>query len=75
MHPPGFEPWTVQLLPSRCTDHAILATYKSPGTDQILAEMTQIESEVLCRNVHELIRSIKKKKASAMEEVHYCTYL
>jgi len=37
--------------------------------------MIQIESEVLCCNVHELIHSIKKKTASAMEEVHYCTYL
>jgi hypothetical protein len=61
LHPPGFETWTVHPLPSRHTNHAILATYKSPGIDQILEEMIEIESEVLCCNVDELICSIKKK--------------
>jgi hypothetical protein len=35
---------------SLCTDYAIPAAYKSPGIDQILAEIIQMESEVLWGN-------------------------
>jgi hypothetical protein len=35
-----------------------LKSYKSPGTDQILAELIKAGDETLCSEIHELICSI-----------------
>jgi hypothetical protein len=41
---------------------AELMKYKSPGSDQILAEVLQAESEILLFVIHKLINSIRNKK-------------
>jgi hypothetical protein len=37
-------------------------SYKSPGTDQILAELIKAGSETLCHEIHELICCIWNKE-------------
>jgi hypothetical protein len=37
-------------------------SYKSPGTDQILAELIKTWGETLCFDIHKLIRSVSNKK-------------
>jgi hypothetical protein len=37
---------------------AKLKRYKSPGSDQIKAELIQAGGEILCSNIHKLINSI-----------------
>jgi hypothetical protein len=37
---------------------AKLKTYKSPGSDQILAELIQAGGEILCSEIHTVINSI-----------------
>jgi hypothetical protein len=39
-----------------------LKSYKSPGIDQIPAELIKAEGETLCSEIHKLIRSIKNKE-------------
>jgi hypothetical protein len=39
-----------------------LKSYKSPGTDQILAKLIKAGGETLCSEIHELIFSIRKKE-------------
>jgi hypothetical protein len=39
-----------------------LKSYKSPGTDQILAELIKAGSETLCSEIHRLICSIWNKE-------------
>jgi hypothetical protein len=39
-----------------------LKSYKSPGTDQILAELIKAGSETLCSEIHKLICSIWNKE-------------
>jgi hypothetical protein len=41
---------------------AKLKKYKSPGSDQILAELIQAESEVLLPVIHKLINSVWNKE-------------
>jgi hypothetical protein len=48
------------LVPDPCTFKfeiaiAKLKTYKSPGNDQILAELIQAGGEILCPKIHKLI--------------------
>jgi hypothetical protein len=38
-----------------------LKRYKSPGSDQILAELIQVGGEILCSKIHNLINSIWNK--------------
>jgi hypothetical protein len=42
-------------------DIAKLKRYKSPGSDQIPAELIQAEGEILCSKIHNLINSIWNK--------------
>jgi hypothetical protein len=39
-----------------------LKSYKSPGTDQIPAELIKAGGETLCSEIHQLIRSIWNEK-------------
>jgi hypothetical protein len=39
-----------------------LKSYKSPGTDQIPAELIKAGGETLCSEIHRLIRSIWNKE-------------
>jgi hypothetical protein len=39
-----------------------LKRYKSPGGDQIPAELIQARGEILCSKIHRLINSIWKEK-------------
>jgi hypothetical protein len=41
---------------------AQLKRYKSPGSDQIPAELIQAEGERLCSNIHKLINSVWNKE-------------
>jgi hypothetical protein len=40
----------------------MLKSYKSPGTDQIMAELIKAEGETLCSEIHKLISSIWNKE-------------
>jgi hypothetical protein len=42
--------------------HGKLKSYKSPGTDQILAELIKAEGETLYSEIHRLIYSIWNKE-------------
>jgi hypothetical protein len=44
-----------------------LKRYKSPGTDQIPAEMNEAGGETLCSEMHEFIRSMWNKKEQAQQ--------
>jgi hypothetical protein len=39
-----------------------LKSYKSPGTDQILAELIKAGGEILCSDMHKLICSMWNKE-------------
>jgi hypothetical protein len=54
---------------------AKLNRYKSPSSDQILAELTQAGGEILHSNIHELINSIRNtvKLLDQWKESYYCT--
>jgi hypothetical protein len=39
-----------------------LKSYKSPGADQILAELLKIGGEILCSEIHRLIRCVWNKE-------------
>jgi hypothetical protein len=54
-----------------------LKSYKSPGTDQILAELIKAGGETLCSEIHKLVSSIWSKeelpqqwKESIIEPTH-----
>jgi hypothetical protein len=50
-----------------------LKRYKSPGTDQILAELIQAGGNILHSGIHKLINSIWN--ARAVEQICYFAYL
>jgi hypothetical protein len=51
-----------------------LKSYKSPGTDQILAKLIKAGDETLYSEIHRLIFSIwnKEEFATAVEGIYYC---
>jgi hypothetical protein len=52
-----------------------LKSYKSPGTDQIPAELIKAGGEILCCEIHKLIWSIwnKEELPQQWKEIYYCT--
>jgi hypothetical protein len=50
-----------------------LKKYKSPGSDQILAELIQAGGEILVSVIHKLITSLWNKEELPEEGVYYCT--
>jgi hypothetical protein len=54
-----------------------LKKYKSPGSDQILAEMIQAGGETLQSEIYKLINSIwnKEELPHQWKELYYCTNL
>jgi hypothetical protein len=54
-----------------------LKSYKSPSTDQILAELIKVGFETLYSEIHRLICSMwnKEEIATAVEGIYYCTNL
>jgi hypothetical protein len=47
-----------------------LKVFKSPGTDQILAELIQAGCNTLCSEIHKLINSVWKRKKSIIVPIH-----
>jgi hypothetical protein len=39
-----------------------LKSYKSPGTNQLLAEVIQTVSEILCSEIHKFTNSVQNKE-------------
>jgi hypothetical protein len=57
------EPLVLDSSPFKVeTAIAILNRYKSPGRDQIPAELIQAGGEILCSKIHKLIKSIQNKE-------------
>jgi hypothetical protein len=54
---------------------AKLKKYKSPGSDQIPAELIQPGSEILLSEIHKLINSVRNKEElpDQWKESNYCT--
>jgi hypothetical protein len=53
-----------------------LKRYKSPGIDQIPAELIQAGGNTLCSEIHKLINCIRiRKNCQTVEGLYYCTYL
>jgi sorting nexin-29 len=52
-----------------------LKSYKSPGTDQIPAEMIKAGGEILCSEIHKLTYMQQGGNATAEEGIYYCTNL
>jgi len=44
-----------------------LKRYKSPGIDQILAEMIQAGSNIVCSEIHKFINSIQNKEEQGQQ--------
>jgi hypothetical protein len=54
---------------------AKLKKYKSPGRDQILAELIQAGGEILLSSIHKLVNSVwnKEELPDQWKESYYCT--
>jgi hypothetical protein len=63
------------IVKSMMLPHRNIHKFILPGSDQILAEVIQTGSQILCSKTHKLINSVwnKDKLLDPVESVYYCT--